>query len=657
MISGVQGRFRHLIKIERSFKGALEAAGADWLDALVVRDLDAAFTCIETLKRLKLGRIKIIPLDGLSKKVALRQKPKTRERLAATLVKCAAEHEPAVNFVFGDTCVTSNDDAALNACQKGFRSVTTSGNVYEPGGGFESGLFREPIDFSTIIPSETALKNLDEAVRALQEHLAKRGEDISLFEEEVERTRGEISRLSEAIATLDVETARVKKSIKVTNRNIRRISSFIKSVQAKLEKENLEIALQKAQRTAIQKKTQKLRGRLADLRKKTDPAHIQELEIQRDKLAEEIITLRQNLGSIETELSTLQSKSDKVSKLHYENVKIQLRKVEKQLAVVQKEVDEALEEKEQLKEEILKLEESREELSRTVLNAREEAKKFTAQIDDLDRELKKVDGEHEHSDGLRNQLQLSSQTLQLQLHNLKQQLAEFGYEQTLSATSEQLEEAETALRMMRFELERLGAVNQLALSHYAEQISRYKELSMRLNELEREKQSILEFMNEVDRKKLSTFMNAFRKIASNLEKYFSSLTGGGHSELRLENPEDPFIGGMDMIVQFPNKPPIIVSGASGGERSISAVAFLFAIQEFTPASFYILDEVDAHLDAFHVAKLGELLVEEAEKSQFIVITLKPEMVNKAQKIYGVYENNGVSNVVSATFSEAKARWQ
>jgi chromosome segregation protein len=107
-----------------------------------------------------------------------------------------------------------------------------------------------------------------------------------------------------------------------------------------------------------------------------------------------------------------------------------------------------------------------------------------------------------------------------------------------------------------------------------------------------------------------------------------------------------------MLVQFTNKPSIIVSGASGGERSVSAVAFIFALKEFTPVSFYVLDEVDAHLDAFHTAKLAELLLEESEKIQFIVITLKPEMVNKAQRVYGVYERNGVSAVISAKFMEA-----
>ena len=85
---------------------------------------------------------------------------------------------------------------------------------------------------------------------------------------------------------------------------------------------------------------------------------------------------------------------------------------------------------------------------------------------------------------------------------------------------------------------------------------------------------------------------------------------------------------------------------------MAAVAFTFALQEFTPATFYIFDEIDAHLDAFHVQKLSELFLEESERAQFIVITLKPEMVNKAQKVYGVYSRNGVSNVISATFKEA-----
>jgi chromosome segregation protein len=246
---------------------------------------------------------------------------------------------------------------------------------------------------------------------------------------------------------------------------------------------------------------------------------------------------------------------------------------------------------------------------------------------------------------------LKTQTFQIQLDQDLRHLKEFGYEEPLDVLPEQLQMAESSLKLMRFELERLGAVNQLAPFHYAEQISRYRELSIRMNELEKEKQAIIAFMEEIERKKKNVFMEAFNRINEKISRYFSKLTDGGEAALKLENPDDPFTGGIDMIVQFPGKAPILVSGASSGERSVSAVAFIFSLQEFTPATFYLFDEVDAHLDALHVSKLGELIQEESTKSQFLVITLKPEMVQKAERIYGVYSRNGISHVVSAAFKE------
>jgi len=409
--------------------------------------------------------------------------------------------------------------------------------------------------------------------------------------------------------------------------------------------------IHRAERSTIQKERRKLQTELTSLRKKTDPTCIQEMEVQRERVSEEIITLSQKLGTVQTELSTLQSQFDNVLRVGYQNSKIQLSKVDQQLRRVEKEVNEALQERESLKQELAELERSRVELSKTVFSARDEAKKFTTQIDDIDKELRRLDTEYEQADRLLNQLGLNIQTSMLQLEQYRNQLRIFGHEQPIVVTLKQVEEATTSMKMMQLELERIGAVNQLALSHYADQISRYKELSMRMNELEKEEQAILQFMDEIEGKKRKVFIEAFDKINLNLRKYFSKLTGGGDATLKLENVEEPFSGGIDMIVEFPNKPSIVVSGASGGERSVAAVAFIFALKEFTPASFYVLDEVDAHLDAFHVSKLAELLHEESDKTQFIVITLKPEMVNKAQRVYGAYMQNGISNVISAKLLE------
>lgn len=656
VIQGVYGRLRNLIKVDSAYKRAIEAAAAGWLDAVVVKDFDAAFTCAETLRRMKLGRVKIIPIQGTSNPKALKAPQMEGVNGAASFfIKCEKHYEPAVNFVFGDTLIVSDEKTAFTLSNEGYRVVTVDGDLYEAGGAFESGYYRAPIDFSTIIPSEKAIKSLDEAVNALQQHLSKRGADLSAFEEEIDRTRIEIVRLSEAITTLDREIARVKRNVRRTRANVKRVEKNIAKLEKEVENEKALMWKHRAESGLIQKEIRKLQSVLVALRRKADPYYIQELEVKREKLAEEIIILRQKLGTVQTEISTLQSKFDNVLRVGHQNAKIQLAKVEQQLRKVEKEVEEATKERESLKIEIAELEKSRVELSKTVLSAREEAKKFTSQIDDIDKELRKLDLEYEQADRLLNQLQLSIQTSMLQLEQYRNQLRQLGYEQPLHVTPAQVDEAETSIKMMRFELERIGPVNQLALSHYAEQISRYKELSLRLNELEREKQAIVQFMNEIESKKRRVFMEAFEKINANLARYFNKLTGGGNATLLLENPDEPFLGGIDMIVQFPNKPSIIVSGASGGERSVAAVAFIFAIKEFTPASFYILDEIDAHLDAYHVSKLAEVLLKESEKTQFLVITLKPEMVNRAQKVYGVYERNGVSNVISAKFLEVTSQ--
>ena len=648
-ISGIHGRLRNLIKIDKNYKKAIEAAATGWLDALVVANIDSAFTCTETLRRMKLGRIKIIPLQGAIN-IKNKETP-NREGVVGALSSFMTyenNFELAVNYVFGDTVVVSNDKAAFALSNEGYRAVTVNGDLYEPGA-FESGYYRAPIDFSTIIPSENALKSLDEAVNALQTHLTQRGSDITVLEEEIERSKIEITRLSEFILTLDREIVRIKRGVKRTQFNIRRTEKYGGKLDREAAVYKGRMSMYMNERNSIQKTLQKLHTDIANLRLKTDVEHIQELEVQREKLGEEVNTLRQNSGSIQTEISTCQSQFDNVLRNGYKNIKITIAKLEQQQRKIEKEVAEAQAERESIRKQLDEQEKSRVELSKAVFTAREESQKFTSQIDVIDAELRLIDSEYEQAERLQNQLQLGMETSQFRLQQLQSQLRQVGYEQPLETNQKQVEEAEITIRMMQFELERIGGINQLALSHYADQISRYRELSLRLNELEKEKQAIVQFMDEIEAKKRKVFMTAFEKINTSLKVYFSKLTGGGEATLKLENPDEPFAGGIDMVVQFPNKPSIIVSGASGGERSVAAVSFIFSLKEFTPASFYILDEVDAHLDAFHAAKLAEVLLEEAGKIQFIVISLRPEMVNKAQKVYGVYALNGVSNVVTAKF--------
>jgi chromosome segregation protein len=652
IIPGVFGRLRNLLKIDKEYEQTIEATAAGWLDAIVVQDFKTALTCTETLRRLKLGRIKIIPIKELINiKPVNYSKIEGVNETASNRVRCSKRFESAVNFVLGDTLIAKDDATALKACREGYRVVTVNGDLYETGGAIESGYYRAPIDFASLIPREIAVKSLDEAVQMLQEHLKKRGSDITTFEDEINKTSVEIAKLTEVIATLESEINRIKRNIRATNRNVKHVELKIRNFHDRIQKEKALMEAKRAQRNTMLKETQKLRSELATLRRKVDLSHIQELEVPRGKLGEQLVELRQKLSVVEIDFKTSQAKLEDILKTSSDNIKSQLEKIDQQLVKLRDEIESAFKEKNMLESELSKLETSKEELSRLVLTSRKESVKFTNQIDDVDKQLQKVDEEYARADALLNQLQLNFQTSQMLLDQNRSRLKEIGYEE-FTVSREQLEAAESSLKLMRFELERLGAVNQLALIHHAEQIARYKELSIRINELEKEKQSIIAFMDEIELKKIRVFMEAFKKIDSNFSKHFLKLTGGGEASLKLENVENPFLGGTDMVVQFPGKPPILVSGASSGERSVAAVAFLFSIQNFMPTSFYIFDEVDAHLDPFHVAKLGELLAEESAYSQFVVITLKPEMANKAERIYGVYEQKGVSHVISVKFKEA-----
>jgi len=653
VISGIHGLLKDLVRIRKKHRKATAAAAKGWLNSLVVEDLDVAFTCVETLRRLKLGRTKIIPLKGLSvsKQAELPKIESVKGRLS-DFVGSDERYSQAASFVFGDTLLTSNAKAALAASRAGFRSATLRGDLYEAGGGVESGFYRAPVDFSSFVPSGAALKALDTAITALRNHLERRESDIGETEEEIVETREEITKLSEALGKLEGELERARKSTDQTGMNIRRAEENLASLKDLLLKEEAQTELQKKREDEISEKEDELQAELDGLRRETDVSRMHQREGERQSLGDEIAELRKKASGIEAELTTLRSKIEKVLETGLENAIIQRDKASRQIYVLQKEIEESIKGKAKAQENIKELEAAKANLSNSLLNAREEAREFTSQIDEIDRQLETVEREYEQADTLLDELKLNLQTFRLQMNGLTEELRALGYEEPVEVSAKQVQEAEASIRLMRFELERIGAINQLAELQYKEQVSRYKELSIRMNELEEERMAIVNFIEEIEQKKYNVFTEAFTRINERIDRFFSKLTDGGTAALRLENPENPFGGGVDIVVQFPDKPPILVSGASSGERSISAVAFLFALREFTPASFYLFDEIDAHLDAFHVERLGELLAEEAEESQFVVVTLKPEMVSKADRIYGVYGHEGLSRVVSTTFRTA-----
>jgi chromosome segregation protein len=160
-------------------------------------------------------------------------------------------------------------------------------------------------------------------------------------------------------------------------------------------------------------------------------------------------------------------------------------------------------------------------------------------------------------------------------------------------------------------------------------------------------------MNELDRQKLEAFMKAFNQVSQSFNEVFSTVTSGT-GRLFLEKPGSPFEGGADIRLQFPGKTEMTIGSASGGEKSVGTVCFILALQSIHPMPFYMMDEIDAHLDVLNSQRLAELLKRKSQGSQFITVSLKDVTITRGDAVFGVFIQEGVSQVISLPMQEVNA---
>ncbi|HSD04868.1 MAG TPA: AAA family ATPase, partial [Nitrosopumilaceae archaeon] len=220
-------------------------------------------------------------------------------------------------------------------------------------------------------------------------------------------------------------------------------------------------------------------------------------------------------------------------------------------------------------------------------------------------------------------------------------LNSYGYDEILETF-----EVDQILSTLESEKKALtGTLNTKSPEAYVEISNGYRSMSTRKNELEEERNSIVRFIEEIDKDKRQTFLEAYDKVDQDIRKVFNTMTGG-NAWLEIQNEDDIFSSGLSYLIQFPNKQKRESTSISGGEKTLAAITFLLALQTLKPSPFYLLDEVDAHLDALNTERLGKILEERAKGNQIIMVTLKDSTVQRAQLIYGVYPKGGVSQVVT-----------
>jgi chromosome segregation protein len=226
-------------------------------------------------------------------------------------------------------------------------------------------------------------------------------------------------------------------------------------------------------------------------------------------------------------------------------------------------------------------------------------------------------------------------------------LNQIGYDYDEGSLVEMFD-VEEIIQQLTSEYEALRPrINLRADDNYIQVIEGYRGMSNRKNQLEEERNSIVLFVEEIDKEKKSVFLEAFKKVDTNLRKMFAEVAGeGSQAWLEIENFEDVFSSGIMLMVQFPGKPARESRALSGGEKTMAGTIFLLALQSLKPSPFYLLDEVDAHLDSQNTDRLSKVLLSRSmDSNQIIMVTLKDSTVSKASLIYGVYPKQGVSQII------------
>lgn len=645
-LNGYHGMLRRLIKVDLPNQRAVYSAAETWINAVVVDDTTTVLDCMDRLKKTKFGVCKFIALDQLGAPEPL---PQMNEEgvvgPVSDLIRCDEVYAPVVHLIWGDTYLVKDDSAALKVVAQGHRAVTTTGDVYEAGGGFKGGFYRRPPDYAKLIPTEESIDNLSKTIKDLRERLKTRMTELKSSGGSLRGFNSFMDGSKETMTKIDAEVVETNLRIERIQKNIEQADESIAKYRAEAERQKGLITSLDERKQHITQQIEETKREIAKLRE-FKPSDVTDLEIKSASLRKFVSEQQEQLNKVQNEIAVQKSYIERILSLRLTEASEQRRRMLEEVKSLEEEqvtsnqrLVEAGREIESLERDLDTVSTEVEATSKVLDQHQKTLRMVNQRMEDLERR-------REAEDKRMNQLSLDIERLKLQSEQRLDELAANGYEDKVDVAGVELERVEGRLQLVRQEKNGLGAVNQLALDHYDEYMNNYKSQSTRINELEEEKAGILKFIEQVEKDKTAHFMAAFNEVCENFSHLFSRVTGGGDGRLELQKPEDPFSGGVDLYLQFPGKPMRLGSGASGGERSVAAIAYLLAIQRFLKAPFYLFDEIDAHLDDLNTSRLAEVLKDTSNEAQFLMVSLKDVMVHKADRIYGVFAQGGKSRVLA-----------
>ena len=660
---GIHGVVADLIKTEKKYETAIETALGGQLQHIVTADEKTAKEMIDYLKKNRFGRATFLPLTAIRKRGGLAREQALYEPgalgVASTLVDAKDVYEELVEYLLGQTLVVDHIDHAIVIAKKykhSIRIVTLDGELLSPGGSMSGGAFKNS---SNLLGRRREAEDLEKAILKLKNQI----EDIQCEIENLRDTRKKSrEELEEQTQTLQKEylrqnTAKLKlDEVKQQKEKTLTGHDQLKKEAGEMESQLSEIASEQSLLTAELEDSQKKEKQLeADTVK-----YQQELEKER-KLLEEA---QQKLSERHTK--SMQAKQQ--AEFSEENVK----RLQEELEALADEKKEIHRNRENEEGEIQHRQEEIQRIKGSIDQAGKDAADMEALVQKLTEEKQKVSAVHK--DFFRKREEVSQQMSDLdkerfRLDNKRERLQDFKERQTnymweeYNLTPSEAESYRSDTKTgadilkkrvgeLKAEIKALGPINVNAIEEYKEVSGRYEFLSAQHSDLVKAGEALKDIIADLDSGMRKQFIQQFAIMQKEFAKAFKELFGGGQGTLELVENEDILEAGIRIIAQPPGKKLQNMMQMSGGEKALTAIALLFAIQNMKPSPFCLLDEIEAALDENNVTRYAEYLKKLTKNTQFIIITHRRGTMAAADRLYGItMQEKGVSAQVSVNMVE------
>ena len=676
-VHGVIGLLSRQIRVPAGLEIAINAALEQRLHAVVVENETVALEAISALQRRKHGRAQFLPLDSVRHVYPLNlQKERGVVGVAAKLIRCEGKVKNLIDTLLGRIIIVEDIHAGLRMVKRGLGSVVTLDGVFmEQSGviaggstGADEGEFIRQRELEELPERIEELRKRTEVsagrvanARAAIEHVAQRSHEAEAEYEMIRRA------LEGAAFELERERERLQR--------LRRDMDTVYAKRADIEREQIsrEAQISQARQASAQLQQRRDERQAAMTAIETELATATD---RREAALRAVSEASARLAAVEGERRTLQAlreQHDKsIERLDSQIAakRLQARNFELEAGVIQERLSKLTAELETIRAEQAQFAEDaapdRDELHRLESHERTIQEEFNeAQGALLAVDRKRLDQEAElartteHIEHIRLEMEreglapdASGRIVPYEDAPTREPEAEMAGRGLQGGAEVDVQAMRTRIEEIRRQIRRLGTINSEAPEDYREFKERHEFLTTQLTDLTDSSDQLRTAIADLNEEIRTRFTATFQTVNLKFAEYFSAFFGGGEASLSLTDPENLAEAGIEIEAQPPGKRVKSLSLLSGGERSLTAVALLFALLAANPAPFCVLDEVDAALDEANVGRFTAALAQLAEKTQFLVVTHNRRTIEVADAIYGVsMGRDGVSKVLSLRLAD------